>query len=295
MDQFHKIKNKFEKDPRIIKVILDEDCTKILLTPYQTKINFGKGTATLGRDSLHCSSRIRIYGEGDSVEIGHFVEPANCVILAGGEHKNDKVRNHTLNNWIYLRNYFDQKKIDRGKNFSKGTTKIGSNVIISEGAIILSGVTIGDGAVIGAGAVVTKDVPPFAIMGGNPAKVIKYRFEDDVIEDLLKIRWWDFSSESLLRYIDDIENLDRPEVREKLLNLDDSIYHDNKNYIVLQNVGDSRMGQIKYVGAEIDGKFIEANQMPDEFKFFINQMGTPAGKEVYLINDAFKYCSAPVS
>ena len=77
------------------------------------------------------------------------------------------------------------------------TTRIGNDVWIGYGAIILSGVTIGDGAIIGAGAVVTKDVEPYTVVAGVPAKVIKKRFEDEVIEKLLLLKWWEFSDEKL--------------------------------------------------------------------------------------------------
>lgn len=66
---------------------------------------------------------------------------------------------------------------------------------IASGANVLHGVTIGDGAVVGAGSIVTKDVPPYAIVVGNPARILKYRFDDKIIEELLKIKWWDFSDE----------------------------------------------------------------------------------------------------
>lgn len=70
--------------------------------------------------------------------------------------------------------------------------EIGNDVWIGTNAIILPGVKIGDGAVIGAGAVVTKDVPPYAIVGGVPAKLIRYRFEHNIIQSLLEIKWWNW-------------------------------------------------------------------------------------------------------
>jgi acetyltransferase-like isoleucine patch superfamily enzyme len=75
---------------------------------------------------------------------------------------------------------------------SKGDVAIGNDVWVGYGAIILSGITIGDGAVIGAGSVVSHDVPAYAIAAGNPARIIKYRFEASLIEFLLRIRWWDW-------------------------------------------------------------------------------------------------------
>lgn len=76
---------------------------------------------------------------------------------------------------------------------------IGNDVWIAADCRILEGVTIGDGAAILAGAVVTKDVPPYAIVGGVPAKIIKYRFPDEKIQELLKIKWWEWE-------VDDIRN-----------------------------------------------------------------------------------------
>lgn len=81
-------------------------------------------------------------------------------------------------------------------------THIGNDVWIGTRSIIMDGVNIGDGAIIAAGAVVTKDVPPFAIVGGVPAKVIKYRFSQEIIERLMETKWWDLPDEEITRRID---------------------------------------------------------------------------------------------
>lgn len=75
--------------------------------------------------------------------------------------------------------------------------KIGNDVWVGHGAIILGGVTIGNGAILAAGAVVTKDIPAYAIAGGNPAKVLKYRFSKEIISELQELKWWDKSDNEL--------------------------------------------------------------------------------------------------
>lgn len=72
---------------------------------------------------------------------------------------------------------------------------VGNDVLIGTRAIIMPGVTIGDGATIGAGSVVTKDVAPYAVVGGSPATVRNYRFDDDLVRKLLDLRWWDWPDE----------------------------------------------------------------------------------------------------
>lgn len=80
---------------------------------------------------------------------------------------------------------------------NKGDIVVGNDVWIGYEAVILSGVTIGDGAIIGARAVVTKDVPPYTIVGGVPAKPIRKRFDDAIIAKLLKLKWWDWPKERI--------------------------------------------------------------------------------------------------
>ena len=89
---------------------------------------------------------------------------------------------------------------------NKGNITIGNDVWIGYEAVILSGVTIGDGAIIGTRAVVTKDVPPYTIVGGSPAKVLKKRFSDDIIDKLLKIKWWNWPVEKIARSLEYIQS-----------------------------------------------------------------------------------------
>ena len=83
----------------------------------------------------------------------------------------------------------------------RGDIVIGSDVWVTFGSYTLSGVTIGDGAVVATGSIVTKDVPPYAIVGGNPAKVIKFRHTEEQIAALLEIKWWDWPEEEIRRAV----------------------------------------------------------------------------------------------
>ena len=89
---------------------------------------------------------------------------------------------------------------------NKGDITIGNDVWIGYEAVILAGVVIGDGAIIGTRAVVTKDVPPYTVVGGIPAKTIKKRFSDETINELLKIKWWDWTEEKITENIRAIQS-----------------------------------------------------------------------------------------
>jgi virginiamycin A acetyltransferase len=105
---------------------------------------------------------------------------------------------------------FDWATIQAG---FKGDTVVGNDVWIGQEATILPGVTIGDGAIIAAKAVVTADVPVYAIVGGNPARIVRKRFPDEVIAELLTIRWWDWSIDKIGRNLDAIRGADMAALR----------------------------------------------------------------------------------
>lgn len=100
---------------------------------------------------------------------------------------------------------------------NKGDIVIGNDVWIGYEAVILSGVTIGDGAIIGTRAVVTKDVPPYTIVGGVPAKTIRKRFPDDDIAALQKMKWWDWPIEQIQAHISEIQTGKIEELKRKYL------------------------------------------------------------------------------
>lgn len=98
---------------------------------------------------------------------------------------------------------------------NKGDIVIGNDVWIGYEAVILSGVKIGDGAIIGTRAVVTRDVPPYTIVGGVPAKPIRRRFSDETVAELLKLKWWDWPAEKVKEHLDAIQSGDLERLRER--------------------------------------------------------------------------------
>ena len=106
--------------------------------------------------------------------------------------------------------FFEEWELDKANVTdswdNKGDIVIGNDVWIGYEAVIMQGVTIGDGAIIGTRAVVTKDVPPYTIVGGIPAKTIRKRFSDEVISRLLEIKWWEWSDERIRENISAIQS-----------------------------------------------------------------------------------------
>jgi len=164
-----------------------------------------------GRGTYGRPTELRWGGVDGELIVGQFCSIANGVtVLLGGEHRTDTVTTYPFSVW--QQRWPGAAGID-GRARTKGDVVIGNDVWIGLSAMILSGVHIGDGAVVGAGSMVTKDVPPYAIVGGNPAQVIRMRFAPASVERLLVLRWWDWPEDLLNEYL---PLLLQPNVREFL-------------------------------------------------------------------------------
>jgi acetyltransferase-like isoleucine patch superfamily enzyme len=144
------------------------------------------GRVSLG-EATYGYPQVVAFPEGKERLIAGKYCSLNGKFILGGMHGVDRVTTYP-----HRINWKMEGAGEDGIPIPTGDTIVGSDVWSCEGALILSGVKIGDGAIIAAGAVVTKDVPPYAIVGGNPARLIRYRFDEAQIEALLEIRWWDW-------------------------------------------------------------------------------------------------------
>lgn len=143
---------------------------------------------------------------GDKLKIGRFCSIA-CgakISFASGNHTMRSLSTYPFP--IFFEEWGLDAKNIRDAWDNKGDIVIGNDVWIGYEAVILSGVTVGDGAVIGARAVVTKDVPPYSVVGGVPAKPIRKRFDDRTAETLRALRWWEWDEEKIRRNLSAIQS-----------------------------------------------------------------------------------------
>ncbi len=150
------------------------------------------GKYTYGRPSIHS------WNEGTKLEVGNFCSIASNVhVYLGGNHRIDWVTTYPFGH--IHQDVFNNFNGD-GHPSTKGDIIIGNDVWIGDNVVIMSGVTIGDGAVIANNSHVIKNVEPYSLVGGNPAKFIKYRFNKEQIDKLLEIKWWYWDDEKINKF-----------------------------------------------------------------------------------------------
>ena len=141
-----------------------------------------------------------------NARIASFCSIANDVFIGLGSHPIDLFSTSPI--FYRVANTFKIELVKKDYEFAEyRPIHIGHDVWVGARAIVLDGVNIGDGAIIAANSLVTKDVPPYAIVGGIPAKVIRYRFSDEKIEHLLKIQWWSWPLTEISNRMDELNAL----------------------------------------------------------------------------------------
>lgn len=175
---------------------------KIINSTLVGEVHVGKGSIVkdsyilvkelhVGRNTSLWGPNIDIHGMLNPVRIGSFCSIARNVSIQEYNHKMDR-----CSTYFFSSNVFNEGMEQDIK--SRGPITIGNDVWIASQVVIGSGATIGDGAVIGANSVVLGDVPPYAIVAGSPAKVLRYRFEEHIVERLMALKWWEWDDERIL-------------------------------------------------------------------------------------------------
>lgn len=152
------------------------------------------------------------YFSGDATvnyaKIGKFCSIASHVRINPGNHPTWRVTQHHCT-YRKIRYGFDIKDDNEFFDWRRNdNVEIGNDVWLGHGVLVMAGVKIGTGAVVGSGAVVTKNIPPFCIAAGVPAKIIKMRFDDETIKRILEIKWWDWNRETLEANFNDFMDID---------------------------------------------------------------------------------------
>ncbi|HIT28795.1 MAG TPA: CatB-related O-acetyltransferase [Candidatus Faecousia gallistercoris] len=153
---------------------------------------------------------------GDRLIIGKFCQIASGAkfIMGPANHRISSVTTYPFS--VFGGRWSEQTPPHLSQLPFKGDIVVGNDVWIGRESVIMPGVKIGDGSIIGAYAVVTRDVPPYCVVGGNPARFIKKRFHDELIQILLELKWWDFPEEKLVEFLPLLCDPDLENVQQRL-------------------------------------------------------------------------------
>lgn len=174
--------------------------TNILWTQIVSKFVRPRGTVKIGTYTTG-NPIIESFDDTTNIVVGRFCSfaPNVTIVAGGGTHPYWTVANYPLK-CAFIK--------DENEKTSSAVV-IGNDVWIGTNVTILPRIRIGDGAIIGAGTVVTHDVPPYAIIAGVPGKVLRYRFSQDQIQNLLRIAWWDWSVKKIIENIEYFEDVNK--------------------------------------------------------------------------------------
>jgi acetyltransferase-like isoleucine patch superfamily enzyme len=176
---------------RLRKHVNPTNATRIHLAHLVMRHGYEIGGASYGRP------KVRFPEGGAKLSIGRFCSIADGVeILLGGNHRTDWVSTYPFPEFA---RQWPAASGHSGHQQSRGDVRIGHDVWLGSQSMVLSGVTIGSGAVVAARSVVTRDVPSYAIVAGNPARTIRLRFDPRSVEGLLASQWWDWPKERIAR------------------------------------------------------------------------------------------------
>lgn len=167
--------------------IIEENCQ--LADSSFDKLTYIKHDATILNCSFGCRSSLGMFSVARDADIGKYCSISWNTTIGAIMHPLDNLTTHAF---TFKRKF---QLTDTEGRWPEIRTVIGHDVWIGCNVVILPGVTIGNGAVVGGGAVVTKDVPPYAVVAGVPARIIKHRWNQETVDRLSKIAWWDWSDE----------------------------------------------------------------------------------------------------